>query len=185
MLPRNLFNPFVLTSVLAAVGTFWICRLLGAGPLDQAWAVLSAMVVLAVDHPGTLNASIDRVIATIAGGAVAALLVGVMPRLRPGDLALGVVVIAVLHALVFQWRPGLRMFGSTAALLFLANADTGATVRLAEERFEYVALGVAVSLVVSTLLLVLWKHRSRYCNEHSRGTSKESPALLSDVLPMP
>jgi outer membrane lipoprotein SlyB len=73
MITRNLFNRFVLTSVLAAVGAFWICRLLGAGPLDQAWAVLSAMVVLAVDHPGTLNASLDRVIGTVAGGVVAAL----------------------------------------------------------------------------------------------------------------
>jgi uncharacterized membrane protein YccC len=171
MITRNLFNRFVLTSVLAAVGAFWICRLLGAGPLDQAWAVLSAMVVLAVDHPGTLNASLDRVIGTVAGGAVAALLVAVMPRLQPAELALGVVVIAVLHALVFQWRPGLQMFGSTAVLLFLANADAGSTVQLAEERFIYIAFGVAVSVAVSLaaskLLLVRGKRCLGFFNRRS------------------
>lgn len=161
MISRNLFNRFVLTSVLAAVGTFWICSLLGAGPLDQAWAVLTAMVVLATDHPGTLSASVDRMLATIAGGAVAALLVGIMPQLHPGDLALGVVVIAVLHALLFQWRPGLRVFGSTAALLFLVSTDAGATLRMAEERFEYIALGAAVALLVSTLLVAVWDYGRR------------------------
>lgn len=182
MLSRNLFNRFVLTSVLAALGTFWICSLFGANSVDQAWAVLTAMVVLATDHPGTLSASLDRMLATIAGGAVAALLVGIMPQLHPGDLALGVVVIAVLHALLFQWRPGLRVFGSTAALLFLVSTDAGATVRMAEERFEYIALGAAVALVVSTLLMALWGLRKG----HGYWTSvRQDCRTASDGRPAP
>jgi uncharacterized membrane protein YccC len=182
--PRNLFNRFVLSSVLAAVGAYWICSLLGIGPADQAWAVLTALTVLATDYAGTRDASRDRVLATIAGGAVAALLVAVMPRLSPGDLALGVAVIAVLHALVFQWRPGLHIFGSTAALLFLVGADAGPTVRLAEQRFEDVGLGVAVSLVVSTLVLLLWRVCSRYQPYIGKSAwlkNKSHRVCLSDV----
>jgi uncharacterized membrane protein YccC len=115
------------------------------------WAVLTAIIVMQASVGGSLNATIDRLVGTIAGAAwgVAATLAVPHPNAlaTAGALALALVPLAVLVAL----RPGYRVAPVTATIVLLGPSGAAGVVEAAFDRVVEIALGCAVALAVAVL----------------------------------
>lgn len=127
------------------------------------WAVLTAIIVMQASVGGSLKATIDRLVGTIAGAAwgVAATLAVPHPDAlaTAGALALALVPLAVLVAL---W-PGYRVAPVTATIVLLGPAGAAGVVQAALDRVVEIAIGCAVALAVA-LVTVSSRARRLLCS---------------------
>ena len=115
------------------------------------WAVISAVVVMQGSLGGTLGASLDRLMATVAGAMVGAACVsvrGLTPLPEILVLALAVAPTALLAAL----RPSFRLAPITAVIV-LVGAPPGAGLLIAFHRVMEIALGCIIGALTAHFVL--------------------------------
>ena len=115
------------------------------------WAVISAVVVMQSSLGGTLGASLDRLMATVAGamvGAACVFLRGLTPLPEILVLTLAVGPTALLAAL----RPSFRLAPITAVIV-LVGASPGAGLLTAFHRVMEIALGCVIGALTAHLVL--------------------------------
>jgi uncharacterized membrane protein YccC len=115
------------------------------------WAVISAVVVVQSNLGGTLRASLDRLMATVAGAMVGAACVslrGLTPLPEVLVLTLAVGPTALLAAL----RPSFRLAPMTAVIV-LVGASPEAGLLTALHRVMEIALGCVIGALTAHLVL--------------------------------
>lgn len=140
-------------TAIAGVISLYITRLLRLP--EGYWAAISALIVMQSNVGATLNASRTR----LAGTAVGAIVGGLFAAL----FGMNTMAFAVAVALAFFVCDSLRLAESqrlatvTVAIIILVAHTSSAWV-IALHRFEEVALGILVALLVS---LTLWPNHAR------------------------
>jgi uncharacterized membrane protein YccC len=118
---------------------------------EGTWAVLSALIVTRANRGATAQASIGRVLGTLAGAALGVL--GAAGRLLGApDLALLAATLLPLGLLV-AWRPDLRTAPIAAVIVLSAGFAGSAPLHAAGLRVIEILLGVLTAGVVSWTLL--------------------------------
>jgi uncharacterized membrane protein YccC len=113
------------------------------------WAVISAVVVMQASLGGTLGASLDRLMATVAGAVVGAACVslrGPLPEVLVLTLAVGPT--ALLAAL----RPSFRVTPITAVIV-LVGAPPGAGLLTAFHRVMEITVGCVIGVLTAHFVL--------------------------------
>jgi uncharacterized membrane protein YccC len=122
------------------------------------WAVFTALIVTQGSVGGSLRASRDRLIGTLGGGAVGALVATLIPH---GD-ARGFVAVFALTlaplALVAAIYPRYRIAPVTGAILLLSSAAQMGPLEAAAYRILEISLGCLVGLAVSLFVLPARAH---------------------------
>src|SRR5687767_1672175 len=112
------------------------------------WAVVTAILVVQASVGASLVAATDRLLATILGGAVGAVLIAVFGTSSPATvmtLAGSVLALAYLGAL----RPSMRLASVTAAIVILADPLLGDPIVSAWYRVLEIGLGALIAVVTS------------------------------------
>jgi uncharacterized membrane protein YccC len=115
------------------------------------WAVITSIVVMQGNVGGTVGASIDRLLATIAGAGVGAVWVAVRAHLPMPDLLILVCAVAPL-ALLAAIRPSFRLAPITAVIVVLGAPGEGGVV-LAFHRMAEIGLGCVIGGLTAQLVL--------------------------------
>lgn len=167
--------PDALRMVLAAVGSFAVSQALH---LPEAfWAVLTALVAARPHAAGTARAGIDRLIATIAGAAVATAFALTHLHLNQLELLLGVLVpLCLLVALHDNYRAA-----PVAALIVLSGGMIGESpLNTALYRTSEIAVGALVAFIVS--MAVVPKRADHKSFEHAAGIARLLSRFVGLVL---
>lgn len=133
----------LLAACALAGGGTWL-----AGLPEGYWAVITAVVVMQTDLPQTLSAGRDRVVATLAGAAVALALIALREQGLPTLplFAAGLVPLAVLAAVA----PTLRLGCTTLVVVFLIPAGGDPYLRPLLRVLD-ILFGVVACLAVAVL----------------------------------
>lgn len=145
------------------------------------WAVLTAIIVMQASVGGSLKAMLDRLVGSL-GGAIAGVIVSVGLHLlgigSPGvALAVGLPPLTLLAAI----KPAYRVTPITFIILILTpNLQELGPVESAYERMFEIAVGSAIALAVSLIILPARAHDSL-----AQAVSKVLAAMaeLMEVLP--
>jgi len=146
-----------LRTALAGLITFILGHMLS---LPQAyWAVLTSVIVIQGSVGGSLKASLDRLLGTIAGAMWGVAVTLTIPH--HGAVMLGLTLVVALAPLAFlaALRPSYRIAPVTAIIVLLST--TGAQlgpVHYALDRVLEIGLGCVVGFVVSLLVLPARAH---------------------------
>jgi uncharacterized membrane protein YccC len=146
-----------LRTTLAGLITFALAHVLA---LPQGyWAVLTSVIIIQASVGSSLKASLDRLMATVAGaiwGVAVALAVphGTLPLLGAA-LALALAPLAILAA----FRPSFRLAPVTAIIMLLsASGSQLGPLSYAIDRVLEIALGCVIGLAVSLFVLPARAH---------------------------
>ena len=115
------------------------------------WAVISAIVVMQSSLGGTLGASFDRLIATVAGAMVGAACVSLRGR-TPLPEVLVMTLAVGPTALLAALRPSFRLAPITAVIV-LVGAPPGAGLLTAFHRVVEITLGCVIGALTAHLVL--------------------------------
>lgn len=159
---------------VAGVAAFALAQLLG---LPQAyWAVLTAIIVMQANVGASLEATLDRLVATL-GGAVWGVAVASITA-HTGLAALALTVTLAPMALVGALRPAYRVAAITATIVLLsARTQQVGALRSAVDRVLDIGLGGGVALAVALLVLPT---RARALLAETAGDALE--LLAQDVV---
>jgi uncharacterized membrane protein YccC len=148
-------------------------------PLHGLWAVLTAVVVTQASAGGSIRASLEYLLGTLAGALYATAVSLAIPHatLPMMSLALAVAIIPLAYAAattsVFRVAP------FTAVIVLLLGSEFGqGPVPAAATRFFEVALGGTIAVAVSLLVLPQRAHR------RSREIAAATLEQLADALPV-
>jgi uncharacterized membrane protein YccC len=147
-------------------------------PLHGLWAVLTAVVVTQVSVGGSVRATIEYMVGTL-GGAVYAAAIGVLiPHATPTAQALVLALAVAPLSPAAAIKPSFRVAPFSAVLVLLIGGELGASpIESAVVRVAEVALGGAVAIVVS--LLVLPERAQRLGLEAAARILRQ----MADILP--
>jgi uncharacterized membrane protein YccC len=168
---------FCLRTTVAGLVAFAIAKNF-TFPLHGLWTVLTAVVVTQVSVGGSLRATVEYVVGTLAGAVYAAAVGVAIPH--PTALLQGLVLALAIAPLAFASAisPRFRVAPFSAVLVLLIGSELGQSpIASAITRVLEVALGGAVGMVVS---LVVFPQRA-----HSLGAAAAVKTLgqLADLLP--
>jgi uncharacterized membrane protein YccC len=135
----------ILAACILAYGVSLLLRL-----PEGYWSLITVVIVVQPDLPGTVSASRNRIIGTLIGAAVGALaLLGRDHGLPTLPLyAAGLVPLVLLTAV----RPTLRLSCITLTIVVLASGS-GATIVLPMLRVAEIIIGTLAALLVSLVHL--------------------------------
>ena len=124
-----------------------------------AWLLLTLIMVMQPSPHDTFTKSIQRLAGTVAGGAVAFLLIllGLNP---PYAVLLGGVFLFVAFAVRFGLhRPYWQFVAALTPGIILLDASGGDGIKVAEDRvgFTVIAVVVVVAITLAIKAIVLWK----------------------------
>ncbi|MEO6718166.1 MAG: FUSC family protein [Novosphingobium sp.] len=131
------------------------------GLQQNQWAVLTAIIVMQASVGGSLKAMLDRFVGSL-GGAIAGVIISVglhrMGIVSPGvALAIGLPPLALLAAL----KPAYRVTPITFIILILTpNLQVLGPLESAYERMFEIAVGSAIALLVSLVILPARAHEA-------------------------
>src|SRR6516162_2693498 len=128
-------------------------------PLHGLWVVLTAVVVTQMSVGSSLRATIEYTIGTL-GGAVYAAVIGVLVP-HAGAIAQGGVLALTIAPLAFAaaMNPNFRVAPFSAVLVLLLAGQLGeGLIESAVTRLSEVALGGAIAIAVSLLVLPARAH---------------------------
>jgi uncharacterized membrane protein YccC len=123
------------------------------------WAVLTAVIVMQASVGGSLKATSERLVGTVAGAIWGAALGAAIPH--PGLLATAGLLVAALLPLaaLIAWWPSFRVAPVTAIIVLLVPHGDAGPVQAAIERVIEIALGCAVALGVALAITPSRAHR--------------------------
>ncbi|WP_347558224.1 FUSC family protein [Robbsia sp. KACC 23696] len=121
------------------------------------WSVVTALVVIQANVGGTVTAGIDRLVGTVAGALVGAVVTPILALDAPVWVALLLALVPL--AFMAATRPGYRIAPITGVIVILAGADfhpfwLGAAYRVLE-----ISLGTVFGVLVSLLVFPSHAHR--------------------------
>jgi uncharacterized membrane protein YccC len=142
----------VLRTTLAGLITFTLAHLL---ELPQAiWAVLTSVLIMQASVGGSLQASLDRMLGTVAGAIWGVSVTLAIPHRETLALGLTLAVVLAPLALVAALKPTYRVAPVTAIIVLLSTAGVQvAPVHYAVDRVLEIGLGCLVGIAVSLLVL--------------------------------
>jgi uncharacterized membrane protein YccC len=162
---------------VAGVAAFAITRSLNF-PLHGLWAVLTAIVVSQVSVGGSLRATIEYNIGTLAGAVYAAAVGLAIPHSEPISQAVALAASVAPMAVAAAINPAFRVAPFSAVLVLLIGSELGESpIASALTRVVEVAIGGAVAVLVS---LVVFPERA-----HGMGLEAASRILkqMAELLP--
>jgi uncharacterized membrane protein YccC len=149
---------FCLRATINALLAFGLVHVL-AVPLHGLWAVPTAVVVIQMSFGGSLKATAEYIIGTIAGAVYASAVAALVPH--PTVLALAAVLAVAIAPLTYAAAvsPSFRVAPVTAVLVLMISAQVGeAPFELAFDRLLEVGIGAAVAITVSLLVFPARAH---------------------------
>ena len=138
--------------VVAGVLTFALAQMFGLA--QGYWAVITAVVVMQASLGGSLKATIDRLIGTLAGAVFGGAVALLVPH--GNDEGLGIALAVALAPLAFLAAlfASFRVAPLTAVIVLLTPAAaTLAPFQFTIDRVAEIALGCVVGLAVSLFVL--------------------------------
>jgi uncharacterized membrane protein YccC len=146
----------------AAAVTFALGSVLG---LSQGfWAVIAAVIVTQSSIGGSLKAALEQFTGSLCGAVYGAAVAFAIPHQTPAALGLALVIAVGPLAVLATYSPGFRIAPITAIIVLLSTIGvTLGPVGFAVERVLEVALGCAVGLAVSVLLVPAPAVGGRWC----------------------
>ncbi len=137
---------------VAGVAAFAITRSLNF-PLHGLWAVLTAIVVSQVSVGGSVRATLEYNIGTLAGAVYAAAVGLVIPHATPVSQAVALAVSVAPMAVAAAISPAFRVAPFSAVLVLLIGSEMGeGPIVSALTRVVEVVIGGAVAVLVSLLV---------------------------------
>jgi uncharacterized membrane protein YccC len=149
---------FCLRATINALLAFGLVHVL-AVPLHGLWAVPTAVVVIQMSFGGSLKATAEYIIGTIAGAVYASAVAALVPH--PTVLGLAAVLAVAVAPLTYAAAvsPSFRVAPVTAVLVLMISAQVGeAPIDLAFDRLLEVGIGAAVAITVSLLVFPARAH---------------------------
>jgi uncharacterized membrane protein YccC len=151
------------------------------GLQQNQWAVLTAIIVMQASVGGSLKAMLDRFVGSL-GGAIAGVMISVglqrVGIVSPGvALGIGLPPLALLAALKPAWRVTPITF---IILILTPNLQVLGPVESAYERMSEIAVGSAIALVVSLVILPARAHEAL---AQAVGQALTAMADLMTILP--
>jgi uncharacterized membrane protein YccC len=150
---------FCLRATVAALLALAIANSLNF-PLHGSWMVLTAVVVTQVSVGGSLRATLDYVVGTLAGAVYAAAVGLLVPHVTALGQAIALTLAVAPLSLAAALRPSFRVAPFSAVLVLLIGGALGENpVMSAVVRVLEVALGGAVAAAVSMLVFPERAHK--------------------------
>jgi uncharacterized membrane protein YccC len=142
---------------VAALLTFALGRLFG---LQQFyWAVLSAVIVLQASVGGSLKATLDRVIGTLAGAVWAVVVSPALAYSESGSLGIALVLTVAPLAILAGFQPAYRVAPVTGIIVLLSSVgQQDGTVGTAVHRVLDIGFGGLVALTVAMFVVPVRAH---------------------------
>ena len=172
---------FCLRATVAALVALAIANSLNF-PLHGSWMVLTAVVVTQVSVGGSLRATLDYVVGTLAGAVYAAAVGLLVPHVTALGQAVALTLAVAPLALAAALRPSFRVAPFSAVLVLLIGGALGENpVMSAVVRVLEVALGGAVAAAVSMLVFPERAHKLgiQAASRLLRDMASLLPAVLS------
>jgi len=168
---------FAVRVVVAGVAAFAIASLLA---LPQGfWAVVTAVIVVQASLGASLKASLDRLIGTIGGAVFGGLCAYFIPHADPIGMAVALAVALAPLGVIAAIDGRFRIAPVTAAILILVPSATGAgPLVVTGQRILEIAIGGAVAVVVSLLVLPSRAHGVL------AASTNRLLGLLADLMPL-
>src|ERR1700722_3993033 len=143
---------YCVRATTVALVAFWLGHVSGL-PLHGLWAVLTAVVVTQMSAGGSVRASLEYMVGTLAGAIYAGVLGVLLPHATPLALV-GVLVLAVAPlAFAAAAHPSFRAAPFSAVLVLLIAGQLGESLLgSAAVRVSEVALGAGIAIVVSVFV---------------------------------
>jgi uncharacterized membrane protein YccC len=171
---------FCLRATVAALVALAIANSLNF-PLHGSWMVLTAVVVTQVSVGGSLRATLDYVVGTLAGAVYAAAVGVVVPHVTALGQAVALTLAVAPLALAAALRPSFRVAPFSAVLVLLIGGALGENpVISAVVRVLEVALGGAVAAAVSMFVFPERAHKLGI--EAASRLLRDMAGLLPEVL---
>jgi uncharacterized membrane protein YccC len=169
---------YALRITLSALAAFSLVQFVKV-PLHGLWAVLTAVIVTQASAGGSIRASLEYLLGTLAGAVYATCVALVIPHATP--LSMGAALAIAIAPLAYAAASSavFRVAPFTAVIvLFMGGALGQGPLAAAATRLVEVALGGGVAVAVSLLVL---PERA-----HGRGRQAAAAALerLADALPV-
>jgi uncharacterized membrane protein YccC len=148
----------VLRTTLAGLITFTLTHLL---ELPHAyWAVLTSVIIMQESVGGSLKATLDRMLGTVAGAIWGVSVTLAIPHRETLMLGLTLAVALAPLSLLAALKPNYRVAPVTAIIVLLTTAGVQvAPMRYAVDRVLEIGLGCLVGFAVSLLVLPARAHR--------------------------
>lgn len=172
---------FCIRVIVAALFALAIANSLNL-PMHGLWMVLTALVVTQVSVGGSLRASLDFIVGTLAGAVYAAVVGVLVPHATSLGQAVALTLAVGPLALAATLRPSFRVAPFSAGLVLLIGSEVGESpVMSAFARVLEVALGCAVAAAVSMLVFPERAHKLgiEAASRILRDTAGLLPAVLS------
>ena len=165
---------------VAGVAAFALTRSLNF-PLHGLWAVLTAIVVSQVSIGGSLRATIEYNIGTLAGAVYAATVGLIIPHATPVSQAVALAVSVAPMAVAAAINPAFRTAPFSAVLVLLIGSELGESpIVSALTRVVEVAIGGTVAVLVS--ILVFPERADGMGLEAASGILNQMAELLPKLL---
>jgi len=167
-----------LRMTLSALAAFSLVQIVKV-PLHGLWAVLTAVVVTQASAGGSIRASLEYLLGTLAGAVYATFVALLLPHDTPVTMGAALAIAIAPLAFAAASSSVFRVAPFTAAIvLLLAGDHEQGPLAAAATRLVEVALGGGVAVAVSLLVL---PERA-----HGRGRQAAAAALerLADALPV-
>ena len=118
------------------------------------WAVIAAIIVTQSNIGGSLKAALEQLVGSLCGAVYGAAIAFAIPHQAPVTLGLALIIAVGPLAVLATFSPGFRIAPITAIIVLLSTIGvTLGPVGFAVERVLEVALGCAVGLAVSVLIV--------------------------------
>lgn len=124
-----------------------------------AWLLLTLIMVMQPSAHDTLTKSLQRLGGTLAGGAVAFILI-LLGLGTPYSFLVGGLLLFAAFVIRFALkRPYWEFVGALTPAIILLDAQGGDGMKIAEDRVAFTAIAVAVAILIAVGIkaLILWK----------------------------
>jgi uncharacterized membrane protein YccC len=115
------------------------------------WAVITTLIVVQASIGGTLGASFDRVMATMAGAGVGAGAAVLQSLLQLPQAVVLILACAPMAMLAFQ-RPSFRLAPVTAAMILMMGGSEDSALQAAFDRVLEIALGCVIGILTTQFI---------------------------------
>jgi uncharacterized membrane protein YccC len=138
--------------LIAGMAAFFVTDILLGLPQSY-WAVLTAVLVMQASLGGSVKASIDRIVGTIAGALWGVVVALTLPRDGSWLLAASVLLALAPLSLLIAFKPAYRIAPATAIIVLLGSSgqSTG-PILPAIHRVMEIGIGSLVGLLVAYLV---------------------------------
>jgi uncharacterized membrane protein YccC len=143
------------------------------------WAVITAVIVMQASVGGSLKATVDRLVGTVAGAVYGGVVDFAIPHTNPAELGIALAIALAPLAVLAALYPSFRVAPVTAIIVLLTpSAGSLGPLQFTVDRILEIALGSIVGLAVSLLILPARAH-----NLVAQAAARIY-SLLGELLPM-